>query len=125
MKTPGLHSGGTISWHTEWSDNLQTSTTELVIRLTNATVKYTMEWTLLMISEAQIDVVGIEPSKQQVIKGDGSKKITVRNERLVGKLEPRKTSLEAQPPMSNMTPPQVLLMDTRKKKTHFTTPQVT
>jgi hypothetical protein len=83
-----------------------------------------MEWTLLIISEAQIDVVGIKPSKQQVIKGDGIKKMTIRNERLVGELEPRKTRLEAQPPMSNMTPPQVLLMDTRKKKTHLTTPQV-
>ena len=98
----------------------------------NATVEYTMEWTLLIISEAQIDVVGIEPSEQQVIKGDGSKKMTVRNERLVGKLEPMKTSLEAQPPMSNMTTPQVLLMDTSSHvetansfSKHFTTAHTT
>ena len=121
VKKPGLHSGGTISWHTEWGDNLHTSTTELVIMLTNATVKYTMEWTLLIITEAHIDMVVIKPSKQQVIKGNGSKKLTYSNERLVRELEPRKTRLEAQPTTSDMTPPTVLVMKTRKVNTPFTT----
>ena len=71
-----------------------------MIRLTNATVKYSMDWTLLIILEAQIDVVGIGPSEQHVIKGDGSKKMNNRNERWVRELQLRKTSLEAQPPLS-------------------------
>ena len=50
VKTPRLHSGGTLSWHREWGDNLQTSTKVLVIMLTYATVNYTMQWTLLIIS---------------------------------------------------------------------------
>ena len=110
MKTPGLHNGGTISWPTQWEDNLPTSPTELVIGLRNATFKYTMELTVLNILEAQTDMVGIEPSEQQMIKGDGSKEITIRNEKLVRELEPRKTSLEAQPPMSNMTPLPILVI---------------
>ena len=65
------------------------------------------------------------PSKQQVIKGDGSKKMTFSNEKLVRELEPRKTCLDAKPTTSNMTPPPVLVMKMRKMNTPFTTPQVT
>ena len=44
-------------------------------------------------------------TEQQVIEENDSKMMSV-----VGKLEPRKTSLEAQHPMSNMTPPTVLVV---------------
>ena len=39
VKTPSLHNGGTISWPTQWGDNLMTSTAELLIRMKHATVK--------------------------------------------------------------------------------------
>ena len=68
------------------------------------------------------NVVGIRPHKQQVIKVDGSEKLTIRNRRLVRKLEPRKTSLEDQPPMSNMAPPPVSEVDNNKKNTTSTKP---
>ena len=116
--------GGTISWPKQWGNNLLASTTELVIRLKDATVKYTMEWTLLIIPKAKIDVVGIRPHKQQLIKVDGSKKLTIMNRRLVRELEPRKTSLEDQPPMSNMEPPPVLVVDRKKMTTPSTKTQV-
>ena len=69
----------------------------------NDAVKYTVKWTLLFFKEAKNDMVGIRPREQQVIEENGSNKMTIM--RVVGVLEPRKTSLEAQHPMSNMTPP--------------------
>ena len=37
VKTSGIHSGGPISWPTQWGVNLLASTTGLVIRLKDAT----------------------------------------------------------------------------------------
>ena len=90
--------------------------------LKNAAVEYTMKWTLP--TEAKIDMVGIRPREQQVKKGNGSMKMTTMKRRVVRELEPRKTSLEAQHPMSNMTPPTVSVVDERKQNTPSTTQQV-
>ena len=77
METNGQHSGGEISLPTRWGDNLVTSTTELEIRLKNAAVKYTMKWTLLIITEAMIDMVEIRLC--EVIK-----EINIMNSRVWG-----------------------------------------
>ena len=119
VKTSGIHSGGPISWPTQWGVNLLASTTGLVIRLKDATVKYTMEWILLIISEDKIDVVRIRPHKQPMFKVVGSKKLTVRNRRFVREPEPRNTSLEDQPPMSNMAPPPVSVVNNKKEEHSF------
>jgi hypothetical protein len=97
MKTPGINSWGIIPWPTQWGDNLMANTTGLVIRLKDATVKYTMERTLLIISEANIDVVRIRPHKQQVIKVEGSNKTLTT-------ASPQSTPTTPSPPVPSTEP---------------------
>ena len=81
-----------------------------------------MWWALLIFTDAKKDMVRIRPHDQQVIGENGSKKMTIMS--VVGVLEPRKISLEAQHPLSNMTPPTTLVVDERRQNTPSTTPQV-
>ena len=59
-------------------------TTELEIRLKEATVGYTMELSLLVITKAKRDVVESSPHKQLVIIVDVSRRLTIRNRRFSG-----------------------------------------
>ena len=49
----------------------------------------------------------VRPHEQIVVKVDGSRRLTLRNRRFVGELDPRKTSLEDRRPTTITTPPQM------------------
>ena len=47
--------------------------------------------------------VVVRPHEQQVVKVDGSRKLTLRNRRFVRELDPGKTSLEDQPSTKSLS----------------------